>query len=128
MKIGIIGSRTFDEYELLKICILKMFQPSDIEYIVSGGANGADRLGEKFAKEFNIPTKIFIADWSKGKSAGFQRNVNIIKNSNFIFAFWDGESKGTNHSISLCHKYKKPYMVLFFKNKVEETNLEDFLK
>lgn len=38
--------------------------------IVSGGARGADRLGEKYAKENNYKVKKFIPDWEKGRSAG----------------------------------------------------------
>lgn len=102
MKIAVIGSRTFNNYEIVKEELTKI---ENISLIVSGGAKGADSLGVKFAKENNIPYKEFLPDWNKhGKSAGFIRNHDIIKNSELVVAFWDGKSKGTKHSIDLARK------------------------
>ena len=108
MKLAIVGSRGFTSYELLVDEITKNYNINDIECIISGGARGADKLGEKFAKENGIPTQIFIAEWGKyGKSAGFRRNVDIIKNCDECIAFWDGQSHGTKHDIDLCKQYNK---------------------
>lgn len=108
MKISIIGSRTFNDYDFLKQSILENIAINDIDVIVSGGAKGADKLGELFAEEFNKRTIIFLPDWEKyGKSAGFIRNADIIKNSDFVFAFWNGVSKGTLNSINTAKKLNK---------------------
>ena len=91
MKIGIIGSRGFNNYELLEKT-LEEYQ--NVELVVSGGAQGADKLGERWANEKGIKTLIFKPNWEKfGKSAGFIRNQDIVKNSDLVIAFWDGESK-----------------------------------
>jgi hypothetical protein len=111
MKLAIIGSRTFNDYFFLK----EKLDPyvSKITQVISGGANGADFLGEKWAKENNIETMIFYADWKKyGKRAGFIRNEYIINNCDLCVAFWDGKSKGTSHSLSLCEKYNKKYKII----------------
>jgi len=111
MKLAIIGSRTFNDYNKLKT-ILEPYR-SKITLVVSGAAKGADSLGEQWAKEFNIQTLIFPADWNKhGKRAGFIRNEDIIKNCDVCIAFWDGVSKGTGHSLSLCEKFNKPYKII----------------
>jgi hypothetical protein len=113
MKIGIIGSRTFDNYNFLEEQILKNFNIDDITLIVSGGANGADKLGENFAKNYKIRTLIFLPDWkSYGKSAGFKRNHDIINNSDIVIAFWNYESKGTENSIKLCEKKNKKCIII----------------
>ena len=79
-RIAVIGSRTFDDYDLLRDTIVSKFNPSDILEVVSGGARGADKLGEQFAQEFGLKTNIFLPDWEKyGKQAGFIRNTDIIK-------------------------------------------------
>lgn len=123
MKIGIIGSRTFDDYDMLKDIILKIFDIKEISTIVSGGAIGADFQGERFASEFGLNTQIFYPNWKKyGKRAGFERNTDIITNSDFVFVFWNGESFGTKHSIMLCHKHKISHLVVFFKDKVVKNN------
>ena len=111
MKLAIIGSRIFDDYKLLQETLEQ--HKSRITLVVSGAAKGADSLGEKWALENNIETLIFPADWNKhGKKAGFIRNEDIIKNCDCCIAFWDGISKGTKHSISLCKKYNKPYQII----------------
>lgn len=111
MKLAIIGSRNFTNYKLLQE-ILEQYKPK-ITLVVSGAAKGADSLGEKWALENNIQTLIFPADWNQyGKRAGFIRNEDIIKNCDCCVAFWDGESKGTKHSLSLCKKYNKPVKIV----------------
>lgn len=110
MKIAIVGSRGFNDYEILKKYINDTKQQYDYEFdtVVSGGARGADSLGERYAEEYGLEKMIFPADWKRfGKKAGFLRNVDIIKNCDICFAFWDGESHGTKHDIDLCKQYSK---------------------
>ena len=100
MRVAIIGSRTFNDYELLKKQILDNISLDDIEVIVSGGAKGADTLGERFADEFNIKKNIILPNWQKyGKSAGFKRNIEIINNCDIVFAFCMDNSTGTMDSV-----------------------------
>lgn len=115
MKLAIVGSRSFMDYELL-ISKIKLFTRGiNITEIVSGGAKGADSLAERFAKDQNIKTKIFPADWNNfGKSAGMIRNKDIVKYSDIIIAFWDGKSTGTKNSIDLCLKLKKKISIVYF--------------
>jgi len=114
MKLAIVGSRTFNDYNLLKQKILENYDINDIELIVSGGAVGADKLSEIFSKEYNIKMLIFYPDWGRfGKVAGFKRNIDIIKNSDEVIAFTNG-SKGTAHSIDLARKSNKRVTVVNF--------------
>lgn len=57
----ICGSRNLDDYELLKRAIET--SGFEISEVVSGGAKGADSLGEKYAKENKIKIKQFKAQW-----------------------------------------------------------------
>ncbi len=117
MKLAIIGSRTFNNYALLKSYLDP--HKHKITLIVSGGAKGADTLGEKWANQNNIPTLIFPADWDKyGKRAGYLRNEDIIKNCDVCVAFWDGVSKGTQHSLNLCKKYNTPFIIIEYEKKI----------
>ena len=108
MKLAIVGSRTFNDYTKLRSFIKENFNVDEITHIVSGGARGADRLGEAFAAEFGKQLVVFKADWDKyGKRAGFVRNVDIINECDQCVAFWDGESHGTKHDIELCEQQGK---------------------
>ena len=111
MKVAVIGSRSFNDYKRLKDTLSKI----DVSLLVSGGANGADKLGEQYANENNIPTKIFLPDWEKhGKAAGFLRNTDIINEAELVVAFWDQQSNGTRDSIQKAEKQGKKVMIVTF--------------
>jgi hypothetical protein len=111
MNVAVIGSRDFKDYEKVKQTLSKL----NITLIVSGGAKGADTLGERYADEHNIPKKIFLPDWEKhGKVAGFLRNTDIINEAELIVAFWDGHSKGTKDSINKAEKQGKKIIIVQF--------------
>lgn len=79
--------------------------------IISGTANGADKLGERFAKEYNLKIKRFPANWDLyGKSAGYKRNEQMAlyakEDNGILIAFWNGKSKGTKHMIDIANKYE----------------------
>lgn len=115
LKLAIVGSRTFNDYGLLVKFIKENYDITDIDTIVSGGARGADSLGEKFAHEFNKQLKIFPAEWDKyGKRAGYIRNVLIIDECDECVCFWDGQSRGTKHDIELCEQKNKPCKICYF--------------
>ena len=113
MKLAIIGSRTFNNNELLNNKINEFYNIKNITKIISGGAYGADKLAEKFAKCNNIETEIYLPNWLKfGKSAGYIRNKLIIENCDEVIAFWDTKSPGTKLSIDICKKINKPIKII----------------
>jgi len=114
LRVIVAGSRDFNNYELLyNKCENILYNIKSVE-IVSGGAKGADSLGEKYAKEKGYKIKQFNADWnSLGKSAGYIRNKEMAEYADALIAFWDGESKGTKHMINLANKNKLKVRVIY---------------
>ena len=107
MKLAVVGSRTFNNYALLKKA-LDEYYGKDIELIISGGAKGADSFAERYAEENKIETLIFLPNRKKYEGgAYFKRNKKIIKACDHLVAFWDGESPGTEMSIKLAHDFDK---------------------
>lgn len=114
MVIGVIGSRDFENARkvvfdtLARVCGSK-----NVEGIVSGGARGPDKLGAEYARKHSIPVIEHLPDWDKhGRSAGYIRNADIVRDSTIILAFYDGTSSGTKHSMTLAHEAgKKVYVV-----------------
>ena len=69
--------------------------------VVSGGARGVDRLGERLAEEMGVPCRVFPADWNRhGRSAGVIRNRTMAEYADALVAVWDGSSRGTANMIS----------------------------
>lgn len=127
-KIVVAGSRSFDNYVLLADTldsfiktIMVSEKVTDIE-IVSGTAKGADKLGERYAQEHGYHIEKFPAYWEHyGKAAGPIRNEHMASYADFIFIFWDGQSKGSRSMIKCAQKHKKPHTIIF-DNIEENTN------
>lgn len=110
MKVIIAGSRTAVSYQ----SVVKAVQDSgfDITEIISGGARGADTLGEAYAKNNNITLTIMKAEWDKlGKSAGYRRNEQMARYGEAVIALWDGESRGTMHMIEIAKRLGLPLYI-----------------
>lgn len=113
MIVAVIGSRSFNDYD--KLC--NTLNDLNITEIISGGAIGADKLAERYANENNIPIKVFLPDWKKyGKSAGLNRNTEIIQECEMVVAFWDFNSKGTKNSIEKAEKLNKKILIININN------------
>lgn len=116
----VVGSRSFSNYKLLSDKLDSLLRNYQNIVIVSGGANGADALAERYANEHGYETKIFPADWAQfGKRAGYIRNAQmhefISKFANRgCVAFWDGQSRGTQHSFALAQEYSNPLRIIQF--------------
>jgi len=114
MKLAVVGSKSFKDYEKLKE-VLDEYE--DVEEIVSGGAVGADSLAEQYAIEHHIPIKIFYPNWSKyGKAAGPIRNKLIIQRADKVVAFWKTgqENRGTASSMRYANSMNKDLKIIMF--------------
>lgn len=110
MKVIIAGSRTIDDYEFVRQAVRD--SEFDVTEVVSGGAPGVDRMGERWAQENDKPIRMFLARWKVlGRRAGIERNKEMAKYADALVAIWDGESRGTNHMIETMKAAGKPVWV-----------------
>ena len=99
-KVIIAGSRDFADYALLCSFADEVLAGAEDIEIVSGGARGADDLGERYARERGYALKVFPAEWKKwGRAAGPIRNGQMAGYADALIAFWDGQSAGTRDMI-----------------------------
>lgn len=118
LRIIIAGSRGFSDYETLKITVDHFIvnesvgDPEPGVEIVSGMAKGADLLGVQYANERGYKVLEFPADWSRGRSAGPQRNRDMANTANACVVFWDGKSRGTASMISLAKSKRLRLLVV----------------
>jgi hypothetical protein len=103
MKTIIAGSREIRDYSILIEAVKEC--PWEITEVVSGTAQGPDRLGQRYARENKLPLYNFPAAWKRhGVVAGVIRNTEMAKNAQALLAIWDGRSTGTSHMISEARK------------------------
>lgn len=109
-KVAIVGSRDFEDYEYLKQEVDYVLSRLDGPFVlVSGGARGADRLGEKYSSEHNwLEPIIHLPDWyPKGvydRGAGFKRNSlivdELVPGKDILIAFQIAKSSGTQDTLN----------------------------
>ena len=114
-RVVVAGCRNYFNYEqaraFLDICI-KNIRKENTLIFVSGGARGADALGERYAKENGFKVERYPAHWEKyGKSAGPKRNEKMAQIADYIICFWDGISPGTKSMIQFAKEYNKPIRI-----------------
>jgi threonine/homoserine efflux transporter RhtA len=108
LKVAVVGSRKFNNLPLLMMAVDKL-NPA---MIVSGGAQGADSLGQIYAKMHGLVMVVYYPDWTEGRGAALRRNVMIANAADVCVAFPIGASTGTRHCIHKFEYYKKPVYVL----------------
>lgn len=126
-RLVVAGVRYFDDYVLLS----KEIDEYRARYnnsliIVSGCADGADRLGEKYAVEHSLSVERYPAEWDKyGKAAGPLRNKQMAEVADAVIVFWDGESKGTKSMIDCAKQANIPCKIIEIERKESQMELID---
>lgn len=109
--ICICGSR-----DITDINLDLFIDPTHVGCVISGGANGVDTLAEHWAKRNKIEFIAYLAQWNKfGKKAGIIRNHEMVEFCDYVFAFWNGKSKGTLDTILYAKKLNVPIFVHLIK-------------
>ena len=92
-RVIIAGSRYYCNYKkmVVKCDIIlanKLNDPDCEVVIVSGCAQGADALGERYAWRHRLKVERYPADWDNlGKAAGPIRNEEMARNADALIAF-----------------------------------------
>lgn len=119
LRVLVTGSRSHWEYDLAAYFVQQILDtyPRRDTIFISGGAGGADSLmhhilSEKYGRKTE-QYKVTAEDWEilKG-AAGFARNWKMVLRCDQVAALWDGESKGTQHTIEIARRMGKPVMCL----------------
>lgn len=107
MKLAIIGSRSIINFEIDR------YIPRGVAEIVSGGAKGVDTLAREYALKNGIKLTEFLPEYELyGRAAPIVRNKKIAEHADAALVFWDGSSKGTDHTVKLFQKLGKNVTVI----------------
>lgn len=103
MKLGVTGSRNWGMRRIIFDELTKIYPSS----IITGGAEGVDKVAEYWAYIHRVPCLILKPDWSLGKRGAAIRNQQIVNEADKVIAFWNGDSKGTKMTIEMAIKASK---------------------
>lgn len=116
MKLLIAGSRSLAH---CKLDVLDAIEVGDnmlgllVDTVIEGGAAGVDEIGAEWAESNNLSVVRYPAEWDKlGKRAGYVRNTAMVSDCDAAIVVWDGESRGTRHTIDLLIASGKPFVVV----------------
>ncbi|GJL53078.1 MAG: hypothetical protein NPIRA02_02100 [Nitrospirales bacterium] len=111
------GSRDFPNETLVRETMRAIVQPTDT--LLHGGARGVDSWCAEEAQKCGATVFRRSAQWERyGRSAGMKRNTDmlneLVKIADFfhILLFWDGESRGTEHMLSMVSERQLPHTVI----------------
>jgi YspA, cpYpsA-related SLOG family len=97
MRVLVCGSRSWKDARRIRQRLAELPRST---IVIHGEARGADALADAAARGLGLTVMTFPADWSRGKQAGFERNIAMLdEKPDLVIAFWDGKSKGTAHTI-----------------------------
>ena len=86
--------------------------PHDLT-IVHGGAAGVDARADAVARDLGFDVEVCPADWSRfGRRAGPMRNLTMVASCDFLYAFWDGQSRGTASAVQAAVDEDVPFEVV----------------
>lgn len=93
MRVLVCGGRDYANWDCVQAVFDKLHHDTPITTIISGGAKGADTLGEKWAATRSIQVARYPAKWKEyGKAAGWIRNQQMLDEGkpNLVVAFPGG--------------------------------------
>ena len=112
-RVIIAGSRYYGDYEKLRstcdwLLSKKLADPECQVIVLSGGAPGADSLGERYAHDRGLAIERHPADWNAhGRAAGPIRNEEMAATADALIAFpLEGQqNRGTYNMIALAKEH-----------------------
>ena len=114
MTILVCGSRTWTDPARIVRELRSRTENTVGTRIIHGNAIGADQLAGDAARQLGLSVRAYPAEWERyGKSAGYRRNTQMLDESpDLVLAFWDGQSKGTAHTIAEARRRGIPIHVV----------------
>lgn len=111
-----VAEKLSDKYNAwMSLCTSK-----EEEFVIVHGAcpNSADEYAEEWAKVHGVKTEPYAAN----SGNYLKRNIEMVTACNQVFAFWDGFSYGTAHTIAHAAKQRKPTAIFTYTKGTDNGN------
>lgn len=112
MRLLVCGGREYDDTNYAHGYLDSLHALHGFTLLISGGARGADRIGEAWAKSREVPVEVYPADWQRlGKSAGHIRNAVMLRDGqpDMVVAFPGG--RGTENMVRIAKLRKDCHVI-----------------
>ena len=122
-KLLVCGSRKLHGVDFTKH-LLPICNDYDVDVIITGGAVGVDRDASNWASRWLIKTETVKPDYAEyGRQAPVIRDKQMVDMCDACVAFWDGFSRGTEHTINFAKESNKPYVVFICNDSGKVVNV-----
>ena len=102
MKLLIVGSRNITSFDL------SPYISTDVDTVISGGANGIDSLAERYADMHRLSKYILRPRYDLyGRAAPIKRNEQMVEIADAVLVVWDGHSRGAQYTLNYAKKKNK---------------------
>ena len=114
--LGILGGHKRSDFHnfqktIINDILVKMGSPPDL-VILNDEGKDTSGLVYMWAEQNNIPVRYVKADWSAGKSAGLQRDTQIIKEATAFIVFAQPRSDKYAKLAARLQKKKLPVLLV----------------
>lgn len=117
MKLLIVGSRSITSFDL------SPYVSSDVDVIISGGAQGVDSIAEEYADAKRLSKYIVRPRYDiYGRSAPLKRNEQMVDMADAVLVVWDGSSEGAKHTAKYAQMKNKPLKIIRVPSPPEKTD------
>jgi hypothetical protein len=102
-RVLVCGGRDFEDRAVLYATLDRLHAQRCFTLLIAGAARGADTMGEQWARDRGVRTRIFMARWAiEGRAAGPIRNARMLREGrpDLVVAFPGG--KGTANMVELA--------------------------
>lgn len=107
MKVLVAGSRSIKKFDIEKLI------PPNAELIITGGAEGIDKLAEEYADKRLLSKLVLRPQYSLyGRSAPIKRNELMVSISDICIIIWDGHSRGTQQTLAFARACGKEILLI----------------
>lgn len=115
LNVIIAGTQTFKDYDLVCTVMKVIREKYENIRIISSSLPGADKCGILYALENKLPYMVFEAEWKKyGRTTEIIRHEQMVKVSQVLVLFWDGDSPGSQDLLHLAIQYELDCYVMLY--------------
>ncbi len=109
MKLLVVGSRGVKNIDLSN------YIEKDVDLIITGGAEGIDKIAEAYADKHRISKLVVYPEYKLyRRAAPLKRNELMVDIADKVLVIWDGHSSGSRYTIEYARRKGKDMRIVYY--------------